>query len=114
MVQVILRMTAVAGRGHELIQALQMRMRHTLPPTGCSGAHLAADVHEANVFWYSEDWRDMAALDTELRTGQFSQLLGVMETSAQPPVLEFRVIAETRGLEYVTAVREAQDSNDRP
>lgn len=84
-----------------------MRMRHTLSPTGCSSARLAADVHEANVFWYSEGWRDVATLETELRTEQFSQLLGLMETSAQPPVLEFRVIAETRGLEYITAVREA-------
>lgn len=114
MVQVTLRITAASGHAHELIQALQMRMRHNLPPRGCSSTNLSADVHEANVFWYFEDWRDVAALETELRTVQFSQLLGLMETSAQPPVLEFRVIAETRRLEYVTAVREATVDGDVP
>ena len=27
------------------------------------------------------------------------------QTDARPPILEFQVIAETRGLEYMTAVR---------
>jgi quinol monooxygenase YgiN len=84
-------------------------MRHARRLGGCSSAHLAADVDAANVFWYCEDWRDAEALESELRTDRFSQLLEVMETSAQPPLLEFRVLAETRGLEYVTAAREATE-----
>jgi quinol monooxygenase YgiN len=106
MVQLTLRMTAMSGRAHELVQALQRRMRQMLPSRGCAMAHLSADVNAANVFWYCEDWKDAASLDLELRTERFSQLLEIMETSAQPPVLEFRVLAETRGLEYVAAARE--------
>jgi len=29
----------------------------------------------------------------------------LMETATEPPLLEFRFISETRGLEYVAAVR---------
>ena len=33
------------------------------------------------------------ALEEELRSDRFSQLLSLMETSAKPPVLEFRVVS---------------------
>jgi hypothetical protein len=77
--------------------------------SACSGAHVAADVVEANAFWYWEDWDDDQALEGELRTDRFSQLLALVETSAQPPVFEFRVIPEIRGLDYLAAVREAAE-----
>lgn len=107
MVQLIVRMTATAGREHDLVEALHTQMRHTRRQGGCSRAIITADVDEAHTFWYCEDWQDAARLEDELRTDRFSQLLALMETSAQPPVLEFRMIAETRGLEYVAAVRAA-------
>ena len=107
MVQLTVRLTAASGRAHELIEALHALMRHARRLRGCTDAHIAADVDEADSFWYSEDWRDEPSLAEELRTDRFSQLLSLMETSTTAPVLEFRVIAETRGLEYVKAAREA-------
>ena len=105
MVQMTVRLTAASGRARQLIEAFHSIMRQTRGHIGCSGAGLAADVDEANTFCYREDWHDERALEDALRTDRFSQLLSLMETSETPPVLEFRVIAETRGLEYVTATR---------
>ena len=113
MVQLTMRLTATSGRAHQLVEALHTRMRRTRRQSGCSDAHIAADVDEADAFWYVENWQNAQALDDELRTDRFSQLLALMETSAGPPLLEFRVITETRGLEYVTAVREASNLNQR-
>ena len=67
---------------------------------------------EANTFWYVEEWQDAGDLERELRSDRFSQLLALMETSAQPPALEFRVVTETRGLEYVAAVRETTGAKE--
>ena len=105
MVQLTLRLTATSGRAHELIEALHALMRHSRRQRGCTDAQIAADVDEANAYWYWEDW-DQSALERELKTDRFSQLLALIETSAHPPVIAFRTITETRGLEYVTAVRE--------
>lgn len=112
MVQLTMRLTATSGRAPQLVEALHTRMRRTQRQSGCSEAHIAADVDEADAFWYFENWENTQALDDELRTDRFSQLLALMETSARPPLLEFRVITETRGLEYVRAVREASDANE--
>jgi quinol monooxygenase YgiN len=107
MVQLSVRLTAGAGRAHDLLEALRSLMRHSRRLRGCSDAHIAADVEQANAYWYWEDWDVVEALEAEVRNERFSQLLALMETSEHPPVLEFRVIAETRGLEYVKAAREA-------
>ena len=83
-------------------------MRQARRSGGCTSAHIAADVDEANAFWYVEDWQDAAALEGDLKTDRFSQLLALMETSEQPPALEFRMVGETRGLDYVAAARARQ------
>jgi len=105
MVQMTVRLATTTGHTYQLIEALRSLMRRTQGHYGCSGAHITADVDHADIFWYSEDWDSAEALEREIRTDRFSQLLELMETSARPPVLEFRVISETRGLEYVSAVR---------
>jgi quinol monooxygenase YgiN len=110
MVQLSVRLTAASGRAHQLVQALHALMRQARQNEGCSAAHIAADATAGDAFWYSEDWPDVDALEAELSSDRFSQLLAVMETSAQPPLLEFRVVAETRGLEYVAAAREAANA----
>jgi quinol monooxygenase YgiN len=107
MVHVIVRLTSQPGRSHALIEALHMLMQRSLQTSGCSNAHLAADIDEADVFWYSEDWLDVGALEARLRGEHFLQLLALIETSVSPPLLEFRMVEERRGLEYVAAVRGA-------
>lgn len=106
MVELILRLTAAAGRAHQLVDALQPHVRHARRTSGCQQAHLATDVDAADVFWYVEVWDDAAALEAHVRTKGFSQLLVLMETSATPPSLEFRMIGEARGLEYVAEIRD--------
>lgn len=105
MVQLMIRLTAASGQAPQLVQALHTLMPDIRPDGGCSGSHLAADVDDAGSFWYCEDWPDLNVFEWELRSNRFLQLLALMETSVQPPLLELRMVAETRGLEYVSAVR---------
>jgi quinol monooxygenase YgiN len=102
----------VSGHAHQLVQALRVLMREARQLHGCAGAHLAADADEADGFWYHEDWLEVGALERELRTDRFAQLLALMETCAERPTVEFRVVTEIQGLEYVAAVREAAGRPD--
>jgi quinol monooxygenase YgiN len=103
------RLRAASGRPHELIEALHVVMRRLRRQRGCVHAHIAADVDQPDTFFYREDWDDVAALEQEVKTDRFLQLLALMEASPEAPVMEFRVVTETRGLEYVAAVRESPD-----
>ncbi len=110
MVELTLRLTAAPGRAHQLVDALQPHVRHARRTSGCRHAHLATDVDGGDVFWYVEAWDDTTALEARIRTTRFSQLLALMEISATPPLLEFRIIGEARGLDYVAEIRDREGS----
>ena len=110
MIQLLVSLTAASGHSQELVQALQPLARRATQSAGCRGAHLAADVSDAHVFWYCEEWDDVEALEAKLRTESFTDFLALAETSVTPPFIEFRVIQEFRGLDYVSAVRRGHES----
>jgi quinol monooxygenase YgiN len=107
MVQLVVRLNAAPGRKLQLAEALRRMRREIHGHRGCVDVHVAADVDETTVLWYCEEWDDLEGLERELRTDRFTHLLALVETAAQPPLVEFRVITETRGLEYVASVRGA-------
>jgi quinol monooxygenase YgiN len=109
MVQVTLRLSVAADRAHLLIEALTSHGVRAKRCVGCQSAHVLTDVTEAGAFWYCEEWMDEPALEEQLRSDHFSQLLALMEISARPPVLEFRMFERARGLDYVAAVRDADE-----
>jgi quinol monooxygenase YgiN len=110
MVQMTVRLTSTSTTAHQLVEALHSLMRRARSHNGFSDAHITVDVDDENIFWYWEDWDSVRALECEIRGDRFFQLLALMETSACPPLLQFRVVSETRGLEYVATVREAARS----
>jgi quinol monooxygenase YgiN len=112
MIQLTVRIKAGPGRAHDLVDALHMLKRCALQTRGCVRACCAADVDEAELFWYCEDWESEDALEAKVRSEQFAHLLALMETSVRPPSLEFRVIGESRGLEYAATVRSGRPAGD--
>ena len=72
---------------------------------GCSAVHVAAEIDDAGALWYCEEWQDRNHLEDYMRTNQFARLLALVETGASSPLLEFRIVSEIRGLDYVASVR---------
>lgn len=107
MVQLTLRITAAAGQAHRLVQALQAVARHARRQDGCAKPRIAADVDEADTFWYSEQWLERESLERRLRADAFAQVLALMETSVCAPLLEIRDMSASDGLEYVARLRDA-------
>lgn len=105
MVELLIRLTAIAGRSPELIQALRSVMRRLQFESACRAAHAASDVDDQNVIWYCEEWEGIDHFERHLRSKTFDRLLAVIETAATAPVIQCRVVSEIRGLEYLSAVR---------
>jgi len=107
MVQLTIRLTVKTGQADSTVRALRSTMRGALLNGSCTNVHIAADVNDADTFWYSEEWQDVRELESQIRSERFSHLLSLVETGVQPPLLEFRVVETARGLEYIAAVRGA-------
>lgn len=105
MVELLVRLTASAGRSPELIQALRSVMRSLQFEGVCHAARAASDADDPNVVWYCEEWDGIEDFERHLRSKSFDRLLSVVETAAAAPLIECRVVSETRGLDYVAAVR---------
>jgi hypothetical protein len=91
-----------------MIQALRSLMLPIQLDRGCGGCHLYIDVSESNSLFYVEEWATQKDLEREMRSDRITRLLSIMESSPTPPVLEFRFVSHTRGLEYIAEVRSAR------
>ncbi len=109
MVLTVLRLTSAPSRAAELVQGLRALMRAARAEKGLLDCHLYFDADDANTVRYEEWWQSREDFEEQVCSTHYTRLLALMESALERPSLEFHFIAETRGLEYIAAVRgEAQ------
>ncbi len=103
MVQLLVRLVAAQGRVPDVIEALRAVMRPAQQARGCSFADVYLSANDGRRVVYVEDWDDAGELHRQFETERFRRLLELLESAADPPVVEFRVVSETHGLEYISS-----------
>lgn len=109
MIELDLILHTPPGQTRRLIDALQSLAKSARAETGCASVRLFVAVGDSNCVCYVETWESEDALRRMVASRHFSQLAALMELAAEPPECRFRVIAETRGLEFAAEVREGLD-----
>lgn len=104
-IQAILKIRATPFGVADLVRALRSVMLPVQAERGLVSCGIYQQIGDENVLVYIEEWTLPEDLDEQIRSNRFSRLLALMETAAEPPVLEFRFVNRTRGLDYVEAVR---------
>jgi quinol monooxygenase YgiN len=110
-VQLMAKLIAPNEGVHELVRALRAVMWGARQARGCSFASVYCSGIEAQSVAYVEEWDDAHELRRQFGSERFTQLLALLETAAERPVVEFRVISATYGLEYITTPDEVERSN---
>jgi quinol monooxygenase YgiN len=105
MVQMLVRLTAAPGRAGHLVQALLSVQRSLDRAGACLESHVSTDAGNPNIVWYCEEWPDLAAFEQNVRSERFIRVLAVIETAAEAPLIECRVVSDIRGLAYIAGVR---------
>jgi quinol monooxygenase YgiN len=90
----------------EVIGALRSLIRRARAEKGFVSSQIALDVDDPTAIQYEERWKSGADLENQIRSSRYTQLLALMESSSEPPLLEFHFVSETRSLEYIAAVRD--------
>ena len=104
MVRLSIALAAATARdGEALLEALQFIARSTRLERGCHAC--SAWVEADSTVHYVEDWVTEADVRRRVLSDLFTSLLTVVE-SAQDVHVQFDFVTETRGLEYVTEVRQ--------
>jgi quinol monooxygenase YgiN len=88
-----------------LINAFQSLAKWARAEHGCSTAELFVAASDPRCLRYIETWKSEDELRQMIRSQHFSKLIALMELASEAPACEFRVIEETRGLEFAEQVR---------
>jgi quinol monooxygenase YgiN len=102
MVQLLLKLVAPSERADEIVDVLKAVMRPAQRARGCSFAGIYLSATDRRDVVYIEDWDDADELRRQFGTERFHRLLELLEMAADPPVVDFRIISEIHGLEYVS------------
>src|SRR3974390_2612746 len=103
MIQLLLRMVAHPNAGPQLVTALRSVMRPAQQARGCRFAEIYRRVNDDCRIQYVEEWENPRELREQFGSERFLRLLELLEPAAERPLVEFRVIAKTHGLEYIAA-----------
>ena len=85
-----------------MVQALVRDvMRPAQQLRGCRFAQVYRWANAPEHVDYVEEWDEVADLRSQFRSARFARLLEVLETAAAPPVVEFKDVSGTHGLEFI-------------
>jgi quinol monooxygenase YgiN len=107
MVQLLVRLVAAPELVPDVLYAFRRVMRPAQEAPGCTFAQTFKSAYDDQQIVYVEEWKDAAQLRAQFGTDRFMRLLELIEASAERPTVEFRVITERHGLEYVEAAQVA-------
>jgi quinol monooxygenase YgiN len=90
----------------EVCSAFDSLMGPTRAQGGCVRCELYRSWQGPNTLLFEGLWRTREDLVRHLRSDRYKSFLQLMETSIEPPVVEFFFVSESRGLQMVEEVRE--------
>ena len=105
MVQLVLRITSGPGGAGRIAEALASLAVPAQAEAGHVQSLVMAEVGEPRRLWYVEVWADQQAVEHRIESSSFSDLISLLETSVEQPLLEVRFVSTVRGLEYVNELR---------
>jgi quinol monooxygenase YgiN len=102
---VSLHLRAAPSRSGEFVQALRLIMRAARAEKGFITCQISLAADDENTVVYEERWRTQGDFEEQARSARYTRLLSLVESASEQPSLEFHFVSETRGLEYLAAVR---------
>ena len=99
------RMTMPPQKREEVLKILRSMSEQRRDDPGCLSCYIYGDLQEKNVFVLEEVWRAEEDLDLHLRSGEYLNLLLVLELAVKQPEIRFDTISSSMGIEAIEKAR---------
>jgi len=106
MVHTFMRMVSLPDKREEVLRIFRRLVGPIGVQPGCLRCFCFLDLEDENTFLFLTEWRAKVDLANHVKTQEFLDLLAAMDLSVQTPVMEFKTITETAGLELVEQLRQ--------
>ena len=105
MTHLVLRFVAPQGQARIVVDSLRAVARRARQDHACEASNAYTSVEDQDHLVLEQDWRAVSDLSRYIRSDDFTQVLALIDMSAEAPRFELQHIGETRGLDYVIEVR---------
>ena len=105
MILATVRMTIPPQKSDEVLKILRSVAEQCRDAPGCLSCYIYGDLQEKNAFVLEETWRAEEDLNVHLRSGEYLNLLLVLEMSTKKPEIRFDTIASSMGIEAIEKAR---------
>ena len=101
----LIRIVPRPGQEEHTLRALRSLADSVRAQPGCAAAEILREGTAPAAFVYAETWHDEGHLARRVTSPDYALILGLVESSAEPPSVEFHFVSETRGLAWVEELR---------
>ena len=105
------KINPLPGKQQVVLDILRSVTDTTRLKSGCMACVVYTDQGKAQTILYLEQWQSRETLERHIRSELYFRVLSAMELAGEPPEIYFHAVSETRGLEYVEALRTASPAN---
>lgn len=100
-----IELTPVPGKREEIIELLQFSVDRLRTKPGCLSSGVYEACNDQRSILYLERWKSEDELHRHIQSNLYLAVLNVLDLAAEPPDISFNVIAETKSMELITALR---------
>ena len=93
------------AKREELRRALTAWIGPTEVQPGCMSCQILQEAKAPYAFCYEARWKTQNDLFRHVRSEHYKRLLVLMDLGDEPPLVEFHIVGETRGLDLIERVR---------
>jgi quinol monooxygenase YgiN len=112
-----LKITVSPEKHRDVLQLVRSILGPTRARSGCIGISFFQDTDEPDTFLLLEKWESHQDLEKHLASDDYRKKLTLIDLSDQAPQIHFHEVSETKGMDWIIAVREAkhsESSSNRP
>jgi len=100
-----LRMTIPPKKRDEVLKILTTTAQCCKMRGGCLSCHIYEDAQEDDVLMVEETWRSEEDLERHLGSGEYRNVLMVMEMALKHPEVRFYTVSTSTGIETIEKAR---------
>jgi quinol monooxygenase YgiN len=105
MILATVRMRIPPKKRDDALKILRSMARHNRMRSGCLSCNIYVDAQEDDVLMVEETWRSEEDLEHHLRSGEYRNVLLVMEMALKHPEVRFNTVATSTGIETIEKTR---------
>jgi len=105
MILSFVKINPLPGKQQAVLDILRSVIAPTRLKSACMDCAVYTNQGEGQTILYLEQWQSREHLERHIRSELYFRVLSAMELANEAPEIYFHEVSDTRGLEYVEALR---------